>query len=659
MPMILSITDETSRSALIRWKGSFSGNSPILYYIVEYIVESSEKDWSEVKTIKPDVELVVNNLIPVTTYKVRVKAVNALGTSEPSPVSTFKTGEEVPGGPPRDVQLEASGAQSLKVKWLPPKKELLFGKIKGYYIGYRIVDTSDSYNYKNVEIESEPGGGNENGDNNLQELSSYITNLKRRTSYEVIVQAYNSVGTGPRSDEVRMTTLQNSPPTTPYLKFVSSTFDSITIGWTMEDMIDSIDTTSKRDFVLCYKPENNIEWIKKELNQLTVNEFTINGCKCGTKYTIYLIAKNSLGIGEPSKTLTVRTKGGAPVSPASIKHFTLINSTWIQLNLGKWLDSGCPIVKYIIKYKLISSKQWIYLNKLTNLSTKVNTINGLTPGKQYNLSISTISDAGTTEAEYTFTTSSNMISSTFPAMISGNKVDIISQASTSSTVIFKQYITILLPVIISIFMLLTLLSIILFCLRHQNFFDSTSGNMIMETTNFDRISCNSTGGGLNKSCGDLNSVEGLPLSNYSSVTKFKSLDESNQSADSVSYYSSPNRKIPLINSTSGLTSIPIGLKGSGLPGGSNNLSSMNNCINSNVSGRSSVGLLLNNSGNSQGPGSNHDYSEPFVQFGQRLPALCLSEVCSDEVQCKAQYASIKKKPTIRPSTLFAQYEDKI
>ncbi|XP_015786547.1 Down syndrome cell adhesion molecule-like protein 1 homolog [Tetranychus urticae] len=652
MPMILSVSDETSRSALVRWKGSFSGNSPILNYIVEYKVDGSEKDWIEVKTIKPDVELLLTGLTPVTLYKVRVRAVNAMGVSEPSPVAGFKTGEEVPGGPPRNVQLEASGAQSLKVKWFPPKKELLFGRIKGYYIGYRIVDTSDSYNYKNVEIDGEIVSNNgidgkvgrstdTDVNSDSSELSTYITNLKRRTTYEVIVQAYNSVGTGPRSDEVRMTTLQNSPPTTPYLKFLSSTFDSITIGWTMDDI--NVDPM-KRDFVLYYKPENSHDYMKKEIKQLTVSEYTITGCKCGTKYAIYLIAKNSLGIGEPSKTITVRTKGGAPVSPTSIRHFTLINSIWVQINLGKWLDSGCPITKFIIKYKALANKQWIYLNKSTPLGTKVVTLNSLFPGKQYNLSISASSDAGTTEAEYTFSTLNYSTSS--PNSSGGPiKNDVLSQASTSSTVIFKQYVTILLPVIISIFMLLTLLSIILFCLRHQNFFDGNT--TIMEQSNFDRISCASAGG-FNKSCGDLNSVEGVPMSNYSSITKFKSVDEPNQSG-SISYYSSPNRKAPLINS--GQTSIPIKMKSLG---GVNNV---NDCLNMNTA--------TSNNGHS---GSNHDYSEPFVQFcgSQRLSTPCLSDICDshlntlhDDSHLKAQYASIKKKQMIRPSSLFTQYEDKI
>lgn len=58
-----------------------------------------------------------------------------------------------------------------------------------------MADTNDQYQYKNVEA------------SDGQELS-YLTNLRRLTKYKVIVQAYNNIGAGPRSDEVAATTLE-------------------------------------------------------------------------------------------------------------------------------------------------------------------------------------------------------------------------------------------------------------------------------------------------------------------------------------------------------------------------------------------------------------------------------------------------------------------
>ena len=122
-------------------------------------------------------------------------AENALGRSDSSStVLSFQTGEEVPGGPPTDVVIETTSSTSIKIKWKAPLKEVQFGKIKGYYIGYKIADSDEPFQYKNVDY---------NGDNDPNKFeTSYVTNLKRKTTYVIILQAYNNIGAGPRTDEV-------------------------------------------------------------------------------------------------------------------------------------------------------------------------------------------------------------------------------------------------------------------------------------------------------------------------------------------------------------------------------------------------------------------------------------------------------------------------
>lgn len=316
--MLVDVKDKTSRSAVVVWDAPYHGNSPITHYIIEYKRES-EHEWKQVKTLNKEVKATLNKLIPISNYLVRLRAVNHIGESESSNVVNFKTGEEVPGGPPLNVRLEASGAQSLKVKWNAPRKEVWFGKIKGYYVGHRIADSQDSFSYKNYEVDKD--------DDNDKEMNTYITNLKRQTTYEVFVQAYNSIGTGPKSDELRMTTLENSPPTSPSLKIVSTSYDSIIVGWDLSN-------NEQKDFILSYKTHLDYDWIRFEIKKVSKNEYRLDALKCGTKYNIYMTAKNSLGIGEPSKTIFGKTKGGEPIAPASLTQFCQVNSTWININLG-------------------------------------------------------------------------------------------------------------------------------------------------------------------------------------------------------------------------------------------------------------------------------------------------------------------------------------
>ena len=122
-------------------------------------------------------------------------AENALGRSDATSATLFfQTAEEVPGGPPTDVIIETTSSTSLKIKWKPPLKEVQFGKIKGYYIGYKIADSDEPFQYKNVDVIAD------NDPNKFE--TSYVTNLKRKTTYIIILQAYNSIGAGPRTDEV-------------------------------------------------------------------------------------------------------------------------------------------------------------------------------------------------------------------------------------------------------------------------------------------------------------------------------------------------------------------------------------------------------------------------------------------------------------------------
>lgn len=256
-PRDVGINEITSRSIKIKWKPSFAGNSAIVGFIVQYqsrcfdensvnenqIVDkrnsqhyiqleqrkfSGRSDelivplWKELYINDPNAQsYILRELYPWCEYELRMRAKNSIGLSDPSQMVLFRTAEEMPGGPPLDVSVEPISSNSLKIKWRPPDKFLQFGQIKGYYIGYRIIDTissngnsnniktkktsndqnhfmnvegpTEQYAYKNVEVNLV--------ESNVYEVA-YLTNLKKNTIYAVVVQAFNAAGAGPRSDEV-------------------------------------------------------------------------------------------------------------------------------------------------------------------------------------------------------------------------------------------------------------------------------------------------------------------------------------------------------------------------------------------------------------------------------------------------------------------------
>ena len=133
-------------------------------------------------------------------------------------MQTLTTKKETPGGPPLHLKAVALTSTSIKVSWKTPRKELQFGFIRGYYIGYRIIQSASSLDlstssssssgsnptsqqsdfiYKTLEVK---------GKDNVEEC--IISELKRASRYEIVVQAFNSKGAGPSSEPVHVKTLE-------------------------------------------------------------------------------------------------------------------------------------------------------------------------------------------------------------------------------------------------------------------------------------------------------------------------------------------------------------------------------------------------------------------------------------------------------------------
>ncbi|XP_022252996.1 Down syndrome cell adhesion molecule-like protein Dscam2 isoform X3 [Limulus polyphemus] len=439
-----------SRTVELSWKPSYSGNSAITKYTVEY--KNISDDWNHCLQISVsgfETSATIRNLFPVSSYDLRIIAENSLGKSKPSEVLTLVTAEEVPGGPPLNVRVEANGAHSLKVTWKPPQKHLLHGKLQGYYLGYKQKDSIESFQYKTI---LSPGSG---------DVTSYLTNLRRLTTYNILVQAYNNAGAGPQSDKIQATTLESSPPTSPGLAVVSTTSSSITIEW--EKSGDS----ELKNYIVHYKAEEK-GWMKERITTKT-HKYTLKSLQCGTRYRLYMTASNSLGTGEPSSTVIGRTKGGAPVSPHK-RTFLLINATSVTLNTSSWEDGGCPIQYFSIRYRPTFHHVWNTVASRMMALQKFLKIGHLAPGREYSLLVSAHNEAGTTEAEYTFQT----LNYTFFASAATLPPPAKPPAGWDSTLPFYRNLTVILPVIFSIIVLLVVTIVVLVCLKRQS--DDSTGN---------------------------------------------------------------------------------------------------------------------------------------------------------------------------------------
>ncbi|XP_049521428.1 Down syndrome cell adhesion molecule-like protein Dscam2 [Dermacentor silvarum] len=508
----------SSRTIEITWSPSYNGNSPIRKYHVHFTNTSWDVAGATSHLSVPGTEnrAIVYKLLPMTTYRIKVVAENALGHSAPSDTLEVTTSEEAPGGPPLHVKVEATGSQSLKVTWEPPRKELQHGKIQGYYIGYKEEDRDDAeFQYKNVEA-LETGGSR-------RHHMSHLTNLKRKTSYVVKVQAYNSEGAGPMSDDMSATTLEAVPPTSPALIFKTSTTSSVTVEWERYP-----DDMTVRDYVLHYQAEGG-DWQQKAISTSS-NKFTLEGLKCGSLYSFYMTATNSLGTAEPRDIIYGRTRGAAPVS-SKLENFIDVNATSATLRLDMWQSGGCPILHFVVHLRPSGGpgqtqqqqQPWKLVSDAIPGHQRHFELRHLSPGREYEVRVSAHSDAGTTEADYSIRT----LNRSHMAGVSSTHGSSGVQAGDGGDVPLYRNLSILLPVSVSVLVLIVVVALVMVCFRRQN--DAYSAAGTGDENHMDDP--------LRKCQGSTDSM---------SMTEFCAKKERLQQQDAygkaTSYYASPTRK---------------------------------------------------------------------------------------------------------------------
>lgn len=77
------------------------------------------------------------------------------------------------------------------------------------------------------------------------------------------------------------------------------------------------------------------------------------------------------------------------------------NQTCASVNLAAWMDGGCPINLFAVRYRQQRQQQWVS----AAVTGQVVTLEDLIPATWYRLQVTAHNEAGSTDAEYTFVTS--------------------------------------------------------------------------------------------------------------------------------------------------------------------------------------------------------------------------------------------------------------
>ncbi|KAL4143242.1 hypothetical protein QTP88_005598 [Uroleucon formosanum] len=318
IPFGLKVLDKSGRTVQLSWLAPYDGNSPITRYVVEYklLKNTWETDIEKVEATGDKTEMSVVSLHPATTYHFRIVAENGVGLSKPSDPVTIITSEEAPGGKPTNIHVDPIDENTLKVMWKAPERSDWNGEIQGYYVGYKQSSlVENKFVFETVEFSKEEG----------KEHYLEIFNLKTYTQYTIVVQAFNKLGAGPMSDEIKQYTSEGVPEQPPHdTTCTTLTSQTIRISW-VSPPLNTANGVIK-GYKVIYGPSDS--WFNESTKdtKITVSSETIlHGLKKFTNYSMEVLAFTAGGDGVRAPRIYCQTEQDVPEAPAALK--ALVMST--------------------------------------------------------------------------------------------------------------------------------------------------------------------------------------------------------------------------------------------------------------------------------------------------------------------------------------------
>ncbi|GAB6026763.1 Down syndrome cell adhesion molecule-like protein 1 [Chamberlinius hualienensis] len=315
-PEGVTVVNHGSRSISLSWTRPYHNNDVISRYIIQ-LTDTAASRIMNVTVAGSEISTAVSGLNPATSYVLRMAAENQVGLSEFSKQVNINTAEEAPTGQPRDMRAEAYDGNSISVSWMYPSRDTWNGIIRGFHVGHRIADSSDSFSFQTVELSEEAES---------ERFSTLIANLRQYTKYSVTVRAFNSVGYGPRSDEIIIVTSEGVPDKGPSnVSCIALTSQSLRVWW------DPLPTAAingiLQGYKVLYAPSLKEEWYggNSKMESVQVDNghyYVISSLKKATNYTVQVVGFTQAGDGEKSGEISCLTKEDVPDAPGDIKVMT-------------------------------------------------------------------------------------------------------------------------------------------------------------------------------------------------------------------------------------------------------------------------------------------------------------------------------------------------
>uniref|UniRef100_A0A6Q2ZCL5 Receptor-type tyrosine-protein phosphatase F n=1 Tax=Esox lucius TaxID=8010 RepID=A0A6Q2ZCL5_ESOLU len=384
-PQEVHLSSLSSTSLKVSWVAppAASRHGAIVAYTVSYQATGStseDLERHEVSGIGADAtSYVLEGLEKWTEYQVWVRAHTDVGPGPESAPVRIKTKEDVPGAPPRKLEVEAVNSTAIRVTWKPPLPGKQHGQIRGYQVIFSRLENGEPRGQPNIMDVALP---------EAQVLlrillEAIITGLHSETTYSVTVAAYTTKGDGART-KAKVITTTGAVPGRPTMMISTTIGNTALIQWQPpKDIVGEL-----MSYQLQYKCQEDTV-IGRVI--FTDNHYTVTGLHKGATYVFRLSASNRAGIGE-AYVKEISTQEDTPSGfPLNLRVTGLTTST-TQLS---WDPPALPerngkIVQYIVVYRDINDQ-----NNSTNRTSDTRmTIHGLKPDTTYDIRVQAFTSKG-------------------------------------------------------------------------------------------------------------------------------------------------------------------------------------------------------------------------------------------------------------------------
>nr|XP_019610701.1 PREDICTED: neural cell adhesion molecule L1 isoform X2 [Rhinolophus sinicus] len=267
----------------LRW---MEWNAPQVQYRVQWRLQRTRGAWQE--QIVSDPFLVVSNTSTFVPYEIKVQAINSHGKGPEPQVTIGYSGEDYPQAWPVLEDIKILNSSAVLVKWLPVDPAQVKGHLRGYNVTFWWEGTQRKHSRRHVHKDHMLVPANT--------TSVILGDLRPYSLYHLEVQAFNSRGLGPASENRTFSTPEGVPSQPEELHLECQSDTSLLLHWQPPLSHNGVPT----GYVLSYHPldDGSMEQLSFNLSDPELRMHNLTNLSPHLRYRFQLQATTKEGPGE-------------------------------------------------------------------------------------------------------------------------------------------------------------------------------------------------------------------------------------------------------------------------------------------------------------------------------------------------------------------------